>query len=143
MASLSSTIVINKPVDKVFAYVIAVENHTAWQAGIKAAKVTPAGPIAVGSTYSYTTEVMGRKYESQMQVSAFELNKKWAVKTIGVPRSVETVYLFEAAGNGTKLTLSMDVPAGAYPAAAEGAIKQQMQKTLEDQGKRIKQLVEK
>ncbi len=143
MANLSSTIVINQPVDKVFAYVIAVENHTAWQAGIKAAKVTPAGPIAVGSIYGYTTEVMGRKYESQMQVSAFEPNKKWAVKTIGVPRSVETVYLFEAAGNGTKLTLSMEVPAGAYPAAAEGAIKQQMQKTLEDQGKRIKQLVEK
>ncbi len=143
MANLSSTVVINKPVDKVFAYVIAVENHTAWQAGIKAAKVTPAGPIAAGSIYSYTTEVMGRKYESQMQVSAFELNKKWAVKTIGVPRSVETVYLFEAVGNGTKLTLSMDVPAGAYPAAAEGAIKQQMQKTLEEQGKRIKQLVEK
>ena len=143
MASLSSTIVINQPVDKVFAYVIAVENHMAWQTGLKAAKVTPAGPIAVGSIYGYTTEVMGRKYESQMQVSAFELNKKWAVKTIGVPRSVETVYLFEAAGNGTKLTLSMEVPPGAYPAAAEGAIKQQMQKSLEDQGKRIKQLVEK
>jgi hypothetical protein len=35
------------------------------------------------------------------------------------------------------------VPAGAYPAAAEGMIKQQMQKSLEDQGKRIKQTVEK
>ncbi len=143
MAALSFNIVINQPVDKVFAYVVAVENHTAWQAGIKAAKVTPAGPIGVGSIYVYTTEVMGRKYETQMQVSAFEQNKKWAVKTVGVPKSVETVYLFEAEGNGTKLTLSMDVPAGAYPAAAEGAIKQQMLKSLEEQGRRIKQIIEK
>lgn len=34
------------------------------------------------------------------------------------------------------------MPPGAYPAAAaEGAIKQQMQKSLEDQAKKIKQLV--
>jgi len=57
--------------------------------------------------------------------------------------AVETAYLFEAAGNATKLTISMDVPAGAYPAAAEAMIKQQMQKSLEEQGNRIKQMVEK
>jgi len=143
MATLSSSISINQPIDKVFTYLTAVENHTAWQPGIVEAKVTPSGPISVGSIYIYATEVMGRRYESQMQVSAYEQNKKWAVKTIGVPRSVETIYLFEAVGNATNLTLSMDVPAGAYPAAAEGMIKQQMQKSLEEQGIRIKQMVEK
>jgi hypothetical protein len=129
-------------VDKVFTYVTSVENHTAWQTGILEAKVTPAGPIGVGSTYHYTTKVMGKNYETQLQVSAFEPNKKWSVKTIGVPRSVETVYLFEPTGNTTKLTISMEL-AGGYPAAAEGMVKQQMAKSLEDQGKRIKQLVEK
>ena len=77
-----------------------------------------------------------------MQVSAFEQNKKWAVKTTGVPKPVETVYLFEDAGGTTKLTISMELPAGAYPAMAEGMIKQQMQKTLQEQGERIKQFVE-
>ncbi len=143
MATLSCSVTINQPVEKVFNYVVSVENHKAWQASIVDAKVTPSGPVGVGSTYVYATEVMGRRYESQMQVSAFEQNKKWAVKTTGVPNSVETVYLFEAAGNATKLTISMDVPAGAYPAAAEGMIKQQMQKSLEEQGSRIKQMVEK
>ncbi|HTX55029.1 MAG TPA: hypothetical protein VMD08_16615, partial [Candidatus Baltobacteraceae bacterium] len=90
-----------------------------------------------------TTEVMGRKYETQTQVSAYELNKKWATKTIGVPRSTETVYLFEPAGAATKVTISMDVPAGAYPAAAEGAVKAQMQKSLEDMCKTLKQILEK
>lgn len=139
MATLSSSISINQPVDKVFTYVTAAENHKAWQAGIMEAKVTPAGPISVGSTYHYTSEVMGRRMETQLQVSVYEPNKKWAIKTVGIPNSVETVYAFEAAGNATKLTISMDVPAGAYPAAAEGMIKQQMQKSLEEQGSRIKQ----
>ena len=143
MATLSCSVTINQPVEKVFNYVVAVENHKAWQASIVDAKVTPSGPIGVGSIYVYATEVMGRRIESQMQVSAFEQNKKWAVKTTGVPNSVETAYLFEAAGNVTKLMIAMDVPAGAYPAAAEAMIKQQMQKSLEEQGNRIKQMVEK
>ena len=142
MASVTSTVAINQPVEKVFAYVITVENHKAWQAGLKEATVSPNGPIAVGSTYHYTTEVMGRKIQSQMQVSAFEANKKWSVKTVGVPTPVETVYTFEGAGNTSKMTISMEL-SGGYPKAAEGMVKQQMQKNLDEQCHRIKQLVEK
>lgn len=85
---------------------------------------------------------MGRKMETQTQVSQYEQNKKWATKTIGVPRPVETVYLFEAVGNATKMTISMEL-SGGYPAAAEAMVKQQMQKSLDDQGNRVKQMVEK
>ncbi len=141
MTSVSATTTINQPVDKVFSYVTSVENHKAWQPGILDAKLTPAGPLAVGSVYHYTTEVMGRRMETQLQVSALEPNKKWAVKTAGVPRPVETVYSFEPAGNGTKLTVAMDLTGG-YPAAAEGMIKGQMQKSLDEQAQRIKQIVE-
>lgn len=142
MASVSSSVTINKPVEKVFSSVTMVENHKTWQPGILDAKLTPAGPVALGSIYHYATEVMGRRMETQLQVSGNELNKKWAVKTTGVPRPVETVYLFEGAGNGTKLTISMEL-SGGYPAAAEAMVKQQMQKSLDEQGNRIKQMVEK
>lgn len=141
MTAITSDFTINQPVEKVFAYVVGVENHKAWQAGIADAKVTPAGPVGLGSTYTYTTQVMGRRIETQMQVSAFEQNKKWAVKTVGVPKPMETVYLFEPAGGATHLTISMELPAGAYPAMAENMMKQQMQKSLQEQGARIKQLV--
>jgi hypothetical protein len=142
MASVSSSIVINQPVDKVLDYITNVANHTAWQAGILSATITPNGPVALGSTYHYTTEVMGRRYETQTQVSGFEQNKKWAVKTIGVPRSVETVYLFEAIGNTTRMTISSDLTGG-YPAAAESMVKAQMQKNFDEQGQRIKKTLEK
>jgi uncharacterized protein YndB with AHSA1/START domain len=142
MASASSSITINQPVSKVFSYVTAVENHTAWQPGIQSAQLTPPGPVGVGSVYHYTTEVMGKRYETQIQVSAFEPNKKWATKTVGVPRPVETVYVFEEAGNATHLTISMDLTGG-YPAAAEGMVKAQMQKAFDEQALRIKNILEK
>jgi len=143
MPNIAYTLTINQPVEKVFNYITDVANHKAWQAGILDAKVTPDGPVKVGSFYVYTNEVMGRKLETKTQVSAYEPNKKWAFKTTGVPNTVETAYLFEAAGGGTKLSISMDVPSGAYPAAAEGMIMQQMQKSLEEQGNRLKQMIEK
>jgi uncharacterized protein YndB with AHSA1/START domain len=142
MTTVSSSIIINQPVDKVFDYVINVENHTAWHESLLEASVTPDGPIGVGSTYHYVTNVMGRRMESQMQVSAFEQNKTWGVTTTGVPTPVETVYSFEAVGDTTNLTISIELTGG-YPAAAEAAVKQQMQKSLVEQGNRIKQMVEK
>lgn len=143
MPSLSSVTVINQPVEKVFSFLVNVENHKVWQPMLLEAKLEPDGPIGVGSTYVYTTDVMGRKMETKLQVSQFEENHVWAFKTVGVPQTVETIYIFEADGGNAKLTITMDVPAGAYPAAAESMIKQQMQKSLEDQGKLLKQILEK
>ena len=141
MASVSYSTMINKPVDKVFSYVTNAENHISWQAGIQGAALTPAGPVALGSVYHYAVEVMGRKIETQMEVSAFEPNQKWSVKTMGVPRPVETVYQFEPVGDTTKLTISMDL-SGGYPAAAEAMVKQQMEKSLTDQANNIKGFAE-
>ena len=141
MTTVSASISINQPVDRAFDYMIDVGNHKAWQAGILNASVTPPGPIGVGSTYHYTTEVMGRQMETHLEVTACEKNQKWSVKTTGVPLSVEMDYLFEAVDNNTKLTISMEL-AGGYPAAAEAMVKQQTQKNFEDQCTKIKQLLE-
>jgi uncharacterized protein YndB with AHSA1/START domain len=141
MTTVSASITINQPVDKVFDYVTDVENHKAWQAGILDATVTPSGPIGVGSTYHYTTDVMGRRMETQLEVTVYEKDKKWSVKTIGVPQSVEMAYLFEIVGDNTQLTISMEL-AGGYPAAAEAMVKQQTQKNFEDQCNKIKKMLE-
>jgi len=85
---------------------------------------------------------MGRQMETHLEVTACEKNKKWSVKTTGVPQSVEMVYLFEAVDNNTKLTISMEL-AGGYPAAAEKMVKQQTQKNFEEQCDKIKQILEK
>jgi uncharacterized protein YndB with AHSA1/START domain len=142
MTVVSSSTTINAPAAKIFDFLVMPENHKKWQPTLLEVSVTPAGPIAVGSIYHYVTEVMGKKYPSQIQVSAYETNKKWAFKTTGVPNPVETVYTFEEAGSATNVTISMDVPANAYPAAAAPAIMQQMQKSLIDQCASLKKTLE-
>jgi len=143
MTSVSSSTTINQPVEKVFSFVSDIENQMKMQPGILAVKVTPPGAVALGSTLHYTTEYAGKKYESAVQVSAYEPNKKWATKTTGVPKPVETVYAFEPAGAGTKMTISTELVPGSFPAAAEPAIKAQWQKTFDESCVRIKQMLEK
>lgn len=141
MPGVSSSVTINQPVEKVFAYLIDVANHKAWQASILEATASPAGPVGVGTTYTYTSEVMGHRMQSAMQVSQFETNALWAVRTVNVPNSVETVYRFSDAGGATALTIEMEL-SGGYPAAAEAMVKAQMEKSLQEQAARIRQLVE-
>ena len=143
MTSVSSSTTINAPVEKVFNLLTQVENQKNMQPGILDVKVTPPGQVAVGSLLHYTSEYAGKKYESAVQVSAYEPNKKWATKTTGVPKPVETVYTFEPAGNGTKLTISTELIPGSYPAMAEPTIKAQWQKTFDESCARIKQMAEK
>ena len=140
MSSVSSSVTINQPVEKVFDYIVNVENHTSWNESVVEASVVPDGPVGEGSTYHYVNDVMGNRMETQLKVTGFEQNKTWAVTTAGVAAAVETVYSFEADGDATILTIEMEM-SGGYPAAAEAAVKQQMQKALDEQGNRIKQLV--
>ncbi|HET7376549.1 MAG TPA: SRPBCC family protein [Anaerolineae bacterium] len=142
MTVVTSSTTINAPAAKVFDFLVTPENHKKWQPALLEVSVTPAGPIGIGSIYHYVTQVMGNKYPSQIQISGYEVNKKWAYKTTGVPNPVETVYTFEAAGTATNVTISMDVPANAYPAAAAPMIMQQMQKSLVDQCAALKKALE-
>ena len=142
MTSVSSSTTINQPVEKVFSFVSDIESQMKMQPSVLAVKVTPPGPVAVGSLLHYTTEYAGKKYESAVQVSAYEPNKKWATKTT-TPKPMETVYAFEPAGSGTKLTISTELVPGSYPAMAEPTIKAQWQKTFDESCARIKQMVEK
>jgi uncharacterized membrane protein len=140
MPVVSQKVTINQPVQTVFDYLTNVANHTAWQAGIQSAAITPPGAPALGSIYSYVTDVMGTKYESKMEVSAFEPNRLWQVKVVGMPNAPITTYNFEEAGGATNMMISMEL-VGGYPAAAEGAIVAQTQQSLAEQAARIKQQV--
>ena len=143
MTTVSSSTTINQPVEKVFSLIADPANMKNMQAGILDVRVTPPGPVAVGSQLHTTSEYAGKKYESAVQVSAYEPNKKWATKTTGTPKPMETVYAFEPAGAGTKVTVSTELIPGSFPAAAEGTIKAQWQKTFDATCQGLKQMAEK
>jgi carbon monoxide dehydrogenase subunit G len=108
MATVETSISINKPVEQVYAYLTDVQNQKALNSAITAVETD--GPAAVGSHYKVKMSVMGRPFESENEIVTMEPNKVFAVKTLAKPPAspVTNTYTLEPEGAGTKLHLSMD-----------------------------------
>src|SRR5260370_23817995 len=108
MAIVASSITINKPVEKVYAYLTNLQNQVKLNPSLT--EVTLDGQMKVGTKYTQKGTVMGRAFETNNEIVALEQNKKFAVKAIAKPPAsdVTNTYLLEADGKGTKLTVQMD-----------------------------------
>lgn len=108
MATIETSISINKPPEQVFAYLIDVQNQKALNPMIT--EVVTDGKMGVGSRYKIKMNVMGRPFESENEIVAIEPNKTYAVKTLAAPPAspVTNTYTLQPDGTGTRLHLAMD-----------------------------------
>ena len=115
MATVETSIKINKPVEQVFAFITNLENQKKLSTYITGIEVSE--PVKVGTKYKIETTSMGFKNVTTNEVVSFEPNKMFGVKTFAAPPAsdVTNTYILESDGDGTKLTLQMDAvltPAG-------------------------------
>ena len=108
MANIETSISINQPVEKVYAYLADIQNQKALNPGIT--EIVMDGPVQVGTHYKVKMTVMGRPFESEHEIVAMEPNKQFGIKTLAKPPAspVTNMYVLEPEGAGTKLHLSMD-----------------------------------
>lgn len=141
MINVSSSVVIDKPVADVFAYTTDPNTATAWQSGVDA--VVPDGPQdVVGSKYTEVRKFMGQEMKSTLQITAYEKNAKWAAKVLNGPVPYEVTQTFTPEGGGTRLTTEVVGEPKGFFKIAEGALKGQLQKSLDEDGQRLKQVLE-
>ena len=136
-------VVINRPVDTVFAYVANLENLKQWQSGLIESKPITSGPTGVGSKVAVVRQLLGQKLEGVAEVVAFEPGRVVSVRVTAGPMSVTATNTFEALGNTTRLTsvgeLDMEgLLKLAGPLAARG-VKKQMEENLENLKKILEQ----
>ena len=141
MITVESSVVINKPVAVVFAYASNNANSPKWQAGVDS--VIEEGPSnVVGSKYTEVRKFMGQEMKSTIEVTAFVADSKFAGKVIKGPVPFEVTVTFEASGGGTKMTTRVEGEPKGFFKVAEGALKGQLEKSLEEDGKHLKAILE-
>ncbi|MFQ5794785.1 MAG: SRPBCC family protein [Candidatus Bipolaricaulia bacterium] len=99
------SVVINRPVEEVFAFLAAPENVPRWQLGILENEQTSEGPIGVGTTYQMVSQFLGRRIESTFEVTEYEPNRTVSLKTTSGPGQLEASWTFEAIEGGTKVAV--------------------------------------
>ena len=113
MIKAEQTVVIDRPIEEVFAYVTDQTNTPNWQAGLVEAKRTTASPIGVGTKHTFVRNFMGRRMEADNEYVAYEPNRLVTFRTTSGPPLVAS-YLFDAVPDGTRLTSRVELQ-GAQP----------------------------
>jgi len=98
------SVVINQPVEKVFAYVTNWDNDTRWQSDLLESQQTSKGPLGVGTTGRRVQRFLGRRFESTNEITEYELNRKVGFRSTSGPIRYDGSYTFESVEGGTKFT---------------------------------------
>ena len=108
MIKAERTVVIDRPIEEVFAYVTDQTNTPNWQAGLVEVQRTTPGPIGVGTKHRFVRKFMGRRMEADNEYVAYEPGRLVTFRTTSGPPLVAS-YLFDAEANGTRLTSRVEL----------------------------------
>lgn len=141
MQPVERSIVIQRPIEDVFAFVTHVENAVKWQDSTVETHQTSPGSMGVGATINHVGKFLGIRIKNTGQVYEYELNRKFAYKGGGtVP--VDIRYYFNAIPEGTQFTLCYGGEPGALFKLAEPLVVRATAKLLDGDLKKLKQVLE-
>lgn len=139
---IEHSVVINRPIEGVFAFVSDIEKLPQWAAEIVEVKIVSEGPVGVGTTFSDVVKEFGRRIEATLEVTEYEPNSKLTFKAIAGPIPVEVRHIFEAVEGGTKVTLVQKAEVGGFFKLAEPLLARMAQRQTETDLSNLKNLLE-
>ena len=142
MVKLETSNVINRPIEEVFALLSNAENDPKWQSGIIESKKTSDGPVGVGTTWRRVSQLIGRRIESESEITEYELNRKYTVKSKSGPFPFEGRTTFERVEGGTRINLKGEAEIGGFFKLAEPLVVGMVKRQFEGDNANLKDLME-
>lgn len=103
---------IYRPLIQVFTFVATPENDFQWQYGTLASAQISRGEIGIGTLFRAVGHLLGRRIETVYEVTVFDPNQRYGFKSVSGPVDSYTLYTFEMANGGTKISLSTETDSG-------------------------------
>jgi uncharacterized membrane protein len=117
MAKVEFNIVINRPVEEVFAFLSNNENFPKWASGIVEVKKTSEGPIGMGTTWRTVSAFLGQRIKTESEVTEYEPNRKYTHRSKSGPL-YQNGWSFERVEGGTAVKLVTEMePRGFFKLA--------------------------
>ena len=86
---LEHSVVIDRPVEEVFAFITNPKNDLRWERRVVESTHTSGGPGGVGTTGRKVRRFLGLRFTTNYELTAFESDRKLAAKTAYGPIPVE------------------------------------------------------
>ena len=142
MINLESSVVINRPVDEVFAFLANPENEMLWNQSTQKSEQTSEGPMGVGTTVNIVTRFLGQSIDSTWEVTEYEVNRRRGIKSTSGPMPFEFAQTFESVEGGTKLTGTGQIEAGGFFKLAEPVVGRMARRQQETSLANLKDVLE-
>jgi carbon monoxide dehydrogenase subunit G len=129
------SVIVDRPLEEVFAYLTKIENLAVWQAAVVEARQTSPDPVGVGSTGLVKAKFLGRQLEMSTEISAWNPPESMSGRSTGGPFPLTIHYALEREDGKTRVTVVDEAePGGFFRLAApilEQIIGRQFQSDLE------------
>jgi uncharacterized protein YndB with AHSA1/START domain len=141
MIHIEESILINRPIEEVFAFMSETKNLPLWQTDVLEAQHAPEGPVQVGTKMTLVRAMMGRKMEGTADIVEFEPPTRYAYKTTSGP-AVTGVNTCEATAEGTKFTTRFEMQTGGLFSLADPLVARTIKRSVESGLANLKDLLE-
>ena len=105
MMEITHSVVIESPVEEVFAYAGDPANDSSWATVMVESRMTSDGPVQKGSTLVEVMRFLGKRIETECEVTEYEANSRIAFTMVAGPNKGAHERTFESAEGGTRVTM--------------------------------------
>ena len=110
MGAFELSIVIDRPVEEVFAFLANLENDVKWRREWIETTKTSEGSLGVGATFRLVGAFLGRRIATEYGMTEYEPNRITAWKTLSGPLPLTFQRTFARVEGGTRVTIRYDAP---------------------------------
>jgi len=142
MATIENSVVINRPIEEVFAVLSNPENGPKWRSNFTEAKLMVSGPVGKGTTFRAVLKFLGQSLESVVECIEYEPNRKISWQTKSGPAPLTIHITLEPAGGSTRLHQLGKIEPGGLFKLAEPVFANLVQRQAETDLHTLKDLME-
>lgn len=139
---VEQSIVINRPVEEVFAFISDLANEHKWSSAVSSGEYLEGGPGEVGSTVRLVATFLGFDIETISKTTSHEHNHKMAFELVEGTVTGKGERTVEAVGNGTQMTQKFDFEFGSVFSAMKWVLKPALKKQMAGDLKKLKEVLE-
>jgi polyketide cyclase/dehydrase/lipid transport protein len=143
MRVVAATVIRATP-EQVFHFIAVPENGPRWQESAVSTRVTTPGPVGLGSEMEHEGRWLRMRIPTTAVVTVYEppLQYGYDITTKLFPKPSLMRYAVEPVAEGTRLTLSNEVPGSGWTKPFEPLLQRSVQGMFERDVARLKALIE-
>lgn len=142
MITFDLSTLVDRPMPEIFTFLSNPLNLTKWQSIVAAIEPVTPGEVGVGSKYKVSAEMLGRKIDGLMEITAFAPPDKFGFTNQAGPMQVTVTVTLKPVGTGAKISLHAEGNPGGLFKLAEGALAGQVKSQMETNLARLKTVLE-